>query len=402
MIALSAFHERCETLGIPLLEDENGLKNPSPSDAFAVQQYTKSMHMLRQRLTHGEQSQTITLLSCVMFVCLEFLRGNKVSAITHLRSGLEIIRAQIPSVPPRNNLQENLTNPSLIEGNLIPLFSRLSVLQSMYGQPRSSEYGPSDQGPFLELLDVNMGPEQFFFADLNEARVSAINVFNSTLRLSFLIDYNHFPDEEAMWATQANLLSQAQNWAEALEMLMTTVSDDHLPYSQLLQAHNYMAQIWINGAPDRSECAWDKHFALYERVHDCCLPLIEHLESIATKQPSFTIDLGILSTLFFAAFKCRHRTLRRKFCNLMRRAPRREGLWKAEEIVRVSEKIIQVEEESIADKQDTSLLPPEECRVYDVDIQVRTLRDPGRQFIRLRMKPADSSEFVWRTEHIRW
>ncbi|KAB8339089.1 hypothetical protein FH972_022025 [Carpinus fangiana] len=402
MVALSAFHERCETVGVPLLEDQNSFSHPTSSDAFALRQYTKAIQLLRHRLTYGEQSHVVTLLSCVLFICLEFLRGNKDSAITHLRGGLDIIRSRLPSAPPSNHLQTNLTPSDILEGNLVPLFARLSVLQSLYGQPRSSNYGPSAHGPFLELLDVEVGPSRSFFDDLNEARVSAVNIINSTFRFAFMIDYEYFPSEDIMWATQSALLAQSQGWSDAMDVLTTTLSDEELPYAHLLSAHNFMTRVWMLSAPERTQCAFDSHLETFERIHDLCLPLISHLEGASSKRPSFTLDAGLLSTLFFASTKCRHRVQRRKFITLMQRAPVREGLWNAAEVLKVAEKCVGVEEEPIS-SEPYVMYPPELSRIHDMDIQSRSIEDPGRQFVRLKMKPLGlDHEFVWRTEHIKW
>lgn len=158
-MALSAFHERCETHGVPLMTELGSASEPdTASDAFALQHYTKAIRLLRERLTNGTQSYTVTLLSCILFITLEFLRGNAYSAITHLRSGLGIIRSRLPSNTPSDPLQEQPTPSDAVAGGLGPTFARLSLLQSLYGQPRSSAFGIEGRGPFVELLDIDVGP----------------------------------------------------------------------------------------------------------------------------------------------------------------------------------------------------------------------------------------------------
>jgi hypothetical protein len=59
--------------------------------SFALQQYNKAISCLSRCLSQGPQSEEITLMCCVLFICLEFLRGNIDTAISHLLSGLGIM-----------------------------------------------------------------------------------------------------------------------------------------------------------------------------------------------------------------------------------------------------------------------------------------------------------------------
>ncbi|KAJ9665751.1 hypothetical protein H2201_004059, partial [Coniosporium apollinis] len=62
-------------------------------------QYNKAIKSLKERLGAGEQALEITLLTCVLFICLEFMRGNPNVALDHLQSGLQILNtSQQPRV----------------------------------------------------------------------------------------------------------------------------------------------------------------------------------------------------------------------------------------------------------------------------------------------------------------
>lgn len=59
--------------------------------------YSKAVGSLVERL--AEQSCTIEvgLVACLLFVCIEFIRGNFMTAFTHLHSGLRIL-SELPTI----------------------------------------------------------------------------------------------------------------------------------------------------------------------------------------------------------------------------------------------------------------------------------------------------------------
>lgn len=126
MMAISSFHElsdRAEILdrGMPLISQ---IISTNGSDAFALHHYTKAISLLRQRLGDGHHSRVATLLSCILFICLEFVRGNNDAALAHLSSGVKILRSQTP----RKQLQAGSAE-STSDEVLAPMFTRLSLIQ---------------------------------------------------------------------------------------------------------------------------------------------------------------------------------------------------------------------------------------------------------------------------------
>ncbi|KAF2179900.1 hypothetical protein K469DRAFT_594385, partial [Zopfia rhizophila CBS 207.26] len=53
--------------------------------------YNKAVKFLVQRISELFYSPEIGLISCILFICIEFLRGNYDTAFAHFNSGLNII-----------------------------------------------------------------------------------------------------------------------------------------------------------------------------------------------------------------------------------------------------------------------------------------------------------------------
>ena len=68
-------------------------------------------------------------MCCVLFICLEFLRGNIDTAISHVHSGLEIMaawRARNRRFVDDEALSMT-SEPQSIPDNLVQMFSRLTI-----------------------------------------------------------------------------------------------------------------------------------------------------------------------------------------------------------------------------------------------------------------------------------
>jgi len=85
MMAVAALHERFEMSGDVILDPKTMCRR------FAIQQYNKAISCSTKRLSKGPQSEEVTLMCCVLFISLEYLRGNVISSVNFLRSGKGIL-----------------------------------------------------------------------------------------------------------------------------------------------------------------------------------------------------------------------------------------------------------------------------------------------------------------------
>lgn len=103
----------------------------------------------------------------------------------------------------------------------------------------------------------------------------------------------------------------------------------------------------------------------------------------------FSIDLCIIPCLFYIAIKCRHPKIRRRAVDLLRKAPRREALWDAEAAALSAEVAISFEECDMYQTENKRqiILPPEERRLHDVDIQESDSAHNGSLRVVLKSRP---------------
>lgn len=133
VIAIGALHEEFSQKRLghsPGLESE-GVK-------FAMNQYTKAIGHLRRSIATGKQKPLMALMSCILFVCFDSLRGYFESAMVHLQSGLKILK----------DLSRTKEVDHILENVISPLFMRLSVQSILYIDTRE----PDDRQIFAAEL----------------------------------------------------------------------------------------------------------------------------------------------------------------------------------------------------------------------------------------------------------
>lgn len=410
VVALSSFHEISDAAGFKLCKERGRAIKLDARDRFALKQYTKAVSGVRERLAGNEDSKTVTLVCCILFVCLEFVRGQKASAMAHLQSGLHILRHKQEQDAKRlgpllqNPLHAPPMSTDIVEGDLAPMFSRLSLIQSMYGQPRTSEFGPTEKGPFVGLIDIQ-SESTACFHNLSEARIACMNLLNYQLRFMFLIDYDKFPTPEALTSFQSNLIDSYDAWSTAFDTFLATKPPEDMLGANLLKMHHKSTLVWVKVSPSKLQTPFDEYRSEFEEVVGLAEIVISDIEArIISGQGfnTFTLDMGLISELFWAALKCRDHQLRQKAIDLLGRSPHKEGLWDSIEARKVAELVVAVEEEDLQDP--LSEVPAETSRVYDIDVWRRDMTsDQFCQVVNLRMNPSGViGDNIWREEYIYW
>jgi hypothetical protein len=180
VIAIGALHE-------DFSQKRLMCSTPSPDDygaEFALNQYAKAIGALRRSLSSGKQEPLTALMSCILFVCFDSLRGWFESAMVHLQSGLRILR---------DMRMRSRTDNHIIEDNIAPLFMRLSIQSIIYVDTRST---PDRKAFARELMDVSA--REIIISETFETLEEARNALNQAAEGLFRMFYStcspgHFP-----------------------------------------------------------------------------------------------------------------------------------------------------------------------------------------------------------------
>lgn len=206
-----------------------------------------------------------------------------------------------------------------------------------------------------------------------------INTANSVMGLAYMMDFQLFPSAAEAKAAQMSITRSIEQWLAAFAPMLERKDIDQRG-ALLLKAQIVLDRIWISRYMQaKTECAFDNYIDDFREIIECMEVVLGDRKNAENGQlPSFTIDTGMIGTLYFTASKCRDRLLRRKAIELITKCPRKEGLFDSVELGKVAEFIMEVEEEHLPPLPNEDK-PVEERRVSDYRIETRAKTFPYAQ-----------------------
>ncbi|KAL2406153.1 hypothetical protein ABEF93_003612 [Exophiala dermatitidis] len=98
----------------------------------ALQWYTRAIASLRQHLEQGEVDAPLALVSCILFVSVEYQQRNIGNALVLMEMGYKLLAQSISASSSR---MQSLPNSSVVGEVVTPFFSRHAVLVATLGSP---------------------------------------------------------------------------------------------------------------------------------------------------------------------------------------------------------------------------------------------------------------------------
>jgi hypothetical protein len=324
---------------------------------YAFQQYSRSVHQLNRLSATIKQQPEILLFSCILFICFDCLRGQYDSAGSHLAAGLDILHQW-----KTGNLNALTDPPHVSQDTLTRVFTGIgiqagffvtspAVTGSFWGHLRriSCEY-PVNQD-FISLEDARR--------KLNTLIVDICYVLSDTAasrqaarkaRTSFTdVDVNGVNRQSQEDLEFLNgCFSNLQSWSTALERLLSktdvaSLGSKDLRAATLLKIYHYtMMMVAKTVQPSDSDIlAVEGRNVEFETI----LKLTKALLSAEGESANYTFisDLGIIVPLYVIVVHCKDLSLRLEALNILKRGQRREGLWEAEQVAKICERVLAME-----------------------------------------------------------
>ncbi|KAK0660587.1 putative transcriptional regulatory protein C15D4.02 [Lasiodiplodia hormozganensis] len=366
VIAISSAHEQwdVEARGLEVSDGSRG--------RFTLRQYNKAIARLSEQASGAPQPSRTLLLTCVLFVCLEFLRGDTNMAMTHTLNGLNILRAWQADVAKQklkgfSDYQKK--EEEFVNENLTPIFCRLSVISTLLGKPTPIVRSKPPSMDGSEPL-----PGGFSFGTLNEARDALIDIQNSGLRFMWATMEKKYQGTIAMTEIleQVRLEMRLAEWHRALDEFegqavrrpksqiteqARTAEEDSLIILRLLY---YVAHIWLSSCLSLKETAYDAFISEFQQINALSARLLSRRRpnvssssaSYSTSSSSlsgassgtFSFDTELVGPLYFTAIKCRDPPTRRQTLALLEQCNKREGAIDSRRASQLATAIMQIEE----------------------------------------------------------
>ncbi len=320
-----------------------------------ISHYNKSVRCLVDRITEPSCPPELALVTCVLFICIEFLRGNWFTGYTHLANGLKIIseqqqgrRQNRPKSAQSSNSHTNSvilsSTSTMIEENIVPIFVRGIASALMYGVnaeevfnipwPRPTVYR---QTSFTSLRQAQEVYYELRNASILHIRQVATKYFK--LELPNNDDLQHHNE----------LIECHRSWLQNLEQFeqQTILSKQDIITTTSLRASHHATFIYASCSMDIQQMQYDTHFEMFKEINRLGKFLIDAQAPNKTHSARFTFEISVIPALYFVATRCRCPKTRREAVSLLGRNLRREGLWDAEQQAIVSNRCIEMEEREL-------------------------------------------------------
>lgn len=329
-------------------------------DKFTLLNYNKAIRQLQPHFSSkGRQSVRVALISCVVFICLEFLRGHFRTAETHLENGLKILEELHSSVSTGSGTVI-LLQPSCEPADdwIVEAFSRLHVQVMLFKQ--------SYQYPHFILRPP--GPESplLIFRSFGEAWKVLERLLHEIFHLGQRARRQIVPGSSFLKPSPALLKSRKTIKTELVQWLSAYgLSKQYLKYPMnqeyeevaflLLTKYHTMANIMADTclSPD-DESIFDSHTEQFRFLVNQSTVNWEsrasgpqHLASGQQMDMSRSvIDIGWIPPLYFTALKCRIHQVRLQAAKLIEYSAHREGIWDSKIAACIARKVIEIEEKN--------------------------------------------------------
>lgn len=277
-------------LGYLVKKEPGSLKHArsvAMTDKTLLLYYNRAVRHLVDRMAESSYSVEVGLVACLLFICIEFLRGDYYAALTHLHSGLKIIaewrrrphnalQGSSPSPSSSIVIGEKVVGPRMISDNIVPMFIRAMATGLMFGapfEPLLENFAPRPQKlqsrPFASVLEA-----QSAIYELRNATVILISVIFRKLSLGTqptttdLQNYDH-------------LLGCHDSWFRNLQILERDgklSSEDNIVASSLKVSH-YVTYIALAGAIDIHQTSFDVHISGFKAINYHAKIVLDSMDS---------------------------------------------------------------------------------------------------------------------------
>ncbi|KAJ9603277.1 hypothetical protein H2200_012055 [Cladophialophora chaetospira] len=320
----------------------------------ALLEYNRAIRSLKAHLIHTDLcSLRVTLITCMLFICFEYLRRNLRTGDTHLLNGLRLVRdIQARRYPNGECMLVKGNPPDSVDDHLIEAFARLNLQCALFGLGSRHTYVPPRESLFSFKTPT-------YFESVQQARRQLDGILGGTYHLLLQRCNSQRSDGdklnlEAFVHDQQQLESGLASWLQTYHQTLAETQHgftDTLAFMVLRMYHTMASIITSVCHPLGSESDFDLHTADFVSLVKQAIELAEgakvhmsHRPSPWSAKKSFTVDMGYIPVLYYLALKCRNPRIRRHAINMMCASPHREGVWDGELSAAIARRVVEIEE----------------------------------------------------------
>ncbi len=379
-----------------LARDDYNTKTPDSDmdreGTRALLEYNRAIRCLKSHLYHTDIcSLRVTLITCMLFICFEYLRRNIRTGDTHLLNGLRLVR-DIEARGSPDKKKNVAISPDSVDEHLVEAFARLNLQCALFGLGSKHTYVTTRES----LSSWNMPA---IFQSVGQARRQLDGLLSGTYHLLMQHCQGERSDEQKhahhgflrdRGQLQTGLILWLQTYDTTLAQKKLDLTDT-LAFMVLRMYHTMAVIISSVSHPQAHESDFDLHTADFVSIILQSIDLAEKAKVHMAERPSpftkktFTVDMGYIPVLYYTALKCRNPRIRRHAIMMMLASPHREGVWDGDLTAAIARRVVEIEEGDFYNEYDLegdfgahempqanewSAFPmlPERSRIHEVNV----------------------------------
>jgi hypothetical protein len=359
IISLSVLYERPpihETILWLLINDPAEVRHEYHRDALVW--YSRSLALLRQRIDRGTVEPMVALISCILFIAIELLQGNRKAAQVLYKNGAQMMT--------------DATSTTVVSA----MFRRLGT--SVLVANESLE----------ETQVLHLALPEGYFTSIQEVRDVLYSIVAETKTLN--IDskayirrtaYGQLHKVSELLARQQRLKTRLAQWNRLFShfksMHGSNVNIDGA-ISTLLMIYT---SVFIEAGAMLSfdQGIYDTYEYEFAQIIDLAPSAVAWTRNSEGKQPPFMFEMGVFLPLFVTGLKCPFPELRRQALRYMVDAPPAQGPFMCTPAAHIVALVIELEENpdtfrpgKVSQLYDLLArpghIPPAQHRTYDFSV----------------------------------
>ncbi|OAQ59611.1 C6 zinc finger domain-containing protein [Pochonia chlamydosporia 170] len=353
VLAISSLYENFDDTALQL-HRSNRQAGTDTVDDFAIQHYNAAISHLISPQTSCPADINTVLLVCILFTCIEFLRGDTESAISHSQHGISLLNSGTDVKP-----------------ELVRVFRHLSIFPYFFGGEISTFPVLNDAQTVADTFDT-----------LDEALESLDWLLARAVRLVRASDFHRLgigeesQPLEAVLHEQLTLEIDLDAWWTTFSSIRSGNNSEQAMTLLILEMRWLVCKIWANTCLASHETIYDEHLDKFTRIVEMATQAQTLMESVGDSiHHKFMFVMGFCPLLYFVVIKCRVLRLRLGALSLLKALSYiRETLWDASTLYAVGRRIVELEHGMGEGEAAESV--PDEVRVRDSAVEAG---DDGRR-----------------------
>jgi hypothetical protein len=325
-------------------------------EQFMLSQYVKAIGHLQPHFESKEKgSVRVALITCVVFICLEFLRGHFRTGQKHLENGLKVLREMYGGSGDDEGVLRLKPSNDPIDDWIAEAFSRLQVQELLFTQIW--------QDQVLLLRDPE--PPLTIFNSLPQAWQHVERILQQIFHLGQQSRRLWIPSEDTPPSTllkqqQQQIQASLTQWLGTLEISREILlAQDPIGFAcEMLSLYHSMACIMVSTCLSSSPTSFDTpnntarflsilflaaHIWDFRREESRVMALPGNRISMSRS----VIDMGWIPPLYYTVLKCRIHRVRLHAVRLLEASSHREGISDAKVAACVARKVMELEERDL-------------------------------------------------------